>query len=722
MLKFLFLLLSMPITLILLFVLMLNRCTYTVKADQIDDVSSIESILNINSFYSKTSTKKTHVGKNKSTTQSIPAPPTSGPLVKGNFSINGYTPHQDGRYANMEIISDGKPSKQESMWYKNSFAINRPFETKFYIYMRGRADGLTFTIQGQGKKALGVRGEALAVYGNFRAKRYTGYVRKALSLEFDPYANGDYSDRNEPIRGPHIAYTNPSDVRKLKNGGYSLKHFNTISAPSLNNGKWHQVIVKWNPSGKNGVMDASFDGKDLGEHKVPLSQFGKGPYYWGFTGSTGAEKMQGAVAYTEVIQQPTLNLLVRNVSSGQTDFTETTDAKVGDELEYKVVAGNYKQNGLGNLWSNVVINDNLPNGITTLDGKNNISLKIGDIGVGKSFEKYFRAKVTVDKNIPLGNTVQANGSNYYQSPTNLDSNNTVINVKKQIEPRAILSVNDKIYNESYPNDHNNDNTQINNVKKGDDIKYTSIISNTKSGSKFNNGKYTFEIPDGTNIKKIQLNGKTLNLNSDYTIDNNIGRIKVTLNSLNIPGNSEADINIWGVIGKNSDKLEFDTIPSISGNNADGSINNVLGNKLLINYGDDSIVIDPKDISFGAHIFNDEDDVFERTVDTISPNPVLKFIDKRRDKKGIKILVNQNDYFRKEGDESQKLYSKIRYYNGDHYQSIFQNPTLVYQTSDGQTPKDIIWSDHNGLLLHENQKSSVSGFYSTKITWTDEDSI
>lgn len=124
----------------------------------------------------------------------VPAPPSSGPNVAGNFYINGYTPKQDDQYRNMQIISDGTKSTYETMWYKNPVNINKPFQTKFYIYMAGDADGLTFTLQGQGPTALGQNGESLGVYGTIRNSTYSGYIRNALSVEFDPYPNADYSD------------------------------------------------------------------------------------------------------------------------------------------------------------------------------------------------------------------------------------------------------------------------------------------------------------------------------------------------------------------------------------------------------------------------------------------------------------------------------------------------------------------------------------------------
>ena len=144
----------------------------------------------------------------------VPAPPSSGPNVAGNFYINGYTPKQDDQYRNMQIISDGTKSTYETMWYKNPVNINKPFQTKFYIYMAGDADGLTFTLQGQGPTALGQNGESLGVYGTIRNSTYSGYIRNALSVEFDPNPNADYSDSqdvNQLGRSGHVAYVHPDE-------------------------------------------------------------------------------------------------------------------------------------------------------------------------------------------------------------------------------------------------------------------------------------------------------------------------------------------------------------------------------------------------------------------------------------------------------------------------------------------------------------------------------
>ncbi|WP_270309688.1 L-type lectin-domain containing protein, partial [Weissella confusa] len=230
--------------------------------------------------------------------------------VAGNFYINGYTPKQDDQYRNMQIISDGTNNTYETMWYKNPVNINKPFQTKFYIYMAGDADGLTFTLQGQGPKALGSNGESLGVYGTIRNSSYTQYVKNAFSVEFDPYMNSDYSD-SQVAEGPddkrgHVAYVYPDETGTYR-GKRFMKHYSPRNF-NMNDAKWHSVVVTWTPntSTGQGTMNTTFDGQNVGDHTVKLSQFGNGNVYWGFSGSTGAESMIGAVAYTEVIQQPNL--------------------------------------------------------------------------------------------------------------------------------------------------------------------------------------------------------------------------------------------------------------------------------------------------------------------------------------------------------------------------------------------------------------------------------
>lgn len=720
----------------------------------------------------------------------IPAPPQSGPSVIGNFKINGNTPVQELQYPNMQVIADGSTNTVESMWYKNNIDLARPFQTEFYVYMDGIADGITFTLQSQGQNATGVNGESLGAYGNVRKYPYNNYIKNAFSLEFDPYFNGDYSDSgltilhpNSNNPGAHVAFVYPNKTTGGY-GVYSMNHYDVKyfdgagNNGTFNDAKWHKVTYTWTPKGADGKVASSknkpvtadaaatVSGTDssgqektynIGTQIVNLKDtFGKIDSsekllgYWGFTGSTGAKSMKGAVAYTKVIQQAGLKNEVRNITAGQKDFSEKIDAKKGDILEYRLIATNDRLNGLGNAWDNVKIVDDLPDGILAQDANGEFTNKsysasLGTVNVDDVKTLTFRAKVikNEDKDISLTTTAIATGSNYYQSPSNLSSNQAVVNVKKQ-DNLSILSLNNTIYDKTFDDSHNDENTEIYNVVKGDVFEYKSVITNTVENAQYNNGKYTISFPSGTDISSVDLglHGKTgdsdfliddyqLELGSGYTISNSNGLVTITIESpIGIPGPVSGNetipyltIDISGKIGDIEGQDSYSTAPTISGIDMDGSnASDFSGNNVLVKYSKNSLVINPLDISFGAHIFSNGEDIFKRTPETTSPNPAVKFEDNRRDKRGIKVLVSQNDNFRNDKDLSQTLDAQIRYYNGKEYQTIFNNPTEVYQTNDGEIAKNIVWSENNGLMLYERKKNSHPGKYTTTLTWNVVDGI
>lgn len=656
----------------------------------------------------------------------VPAPPSSGPNVAGNFYINGYTPKQDDQYRNMQIISDGTKSTYETMWYKNPVNINKPFQTKFYIYMAGDADGLTFTLQGQGPTALGQNGESLGVYGTIRNSTYSGYIRNALSVEFDPYPNADYSDSqvvNQLGRSGHVAYVHPDEYGStgfFGGGKKYMKHYSPFKA-NMNDAKWHSVVITWTPntSTGQGTMNTTFDGQPVGDHTVKLSQFGNGNVYWGFSGSTGAESMIGAVAYTEVIQQPNLTKLVRNVTAGETEFKDSTTAKVGDTLEYQFVVENSKLNGLGNTWENVEINDDLPDGITTLDGQKHIQLSVGDVPVDGRVTKTVQTKVTVNEDVALRNTALATGSNYYVSPTTLLSNDAIVNVQKQENANPVkLTIQNQLFNTTYPDDHNAANTTINSVLPGDQVRYVTDIKNTADASSMTNGVYRFEVPAGTVFNQVKLGDKTLTAGTDYTVTHQGTTDVVLVNNVNFvgPGSLEftADVTIGDAGGK---QLSFDTLPFVTGNNPDGTKFTTDGTSMTINYTDNMLKFTPKNIDYGAHPFVNTDQVFDRTDATNAPNTVVDVKDTRRDKSALKVFVSQDAPFKMTDNINAVLPSKLRYYENGNFTTLDNDGVQIGQTNAGQALSAISWQKNDGLRLYANGNNFMPGSYQTTLTWT-----
>lgn len=657
---------------------------------------------------------------------SIPAPPSSGPKVSGNFIVNGFDPQQESQYQNMQVVSDGTNYTHESMWYKNPVNIKQPFQTKFYIYMSGKADGLTFTLQGQGKNALGREGEGLGAYGYFRQNgSYNGYIQNALSLEFDPYYNGDNSDAKEPVQGAHIAYTYPNNTNAFQRPGINnlwgiyISHYSTIAAPSLNNGKWHSVVVKWTPNvGQNTAkISSTYDGQGMADINVNLSTFGSNDVYWGFTGSTGEQSMLGAVAYTQVIQQPGVQKSVRNITQGETDFKEDTNANYGDIVEYKVQVNNDEANGIGNLWKDATINDKLPDGVEMLDGQKTYQADFGNIPIGGSVTKTFKAKVTSNQiGATLKNTAVANGSNYYVAPVNLESNESDINVVKPSENKNVnLNIKDAIYNLTTTDDHNDDNTIINNVKTGDNVKYVTTVNNSEDSSRLSNGEYKFNIPSDASIKSVYMGTDELTEGDDYTIDKNSDSQTITIKNFNILNKSSVDFTTNIQITKANNGASFKTEPTISGTNTDGSAYTSQADPLTINYIKTGLIsIKPKNIDYGEHAFYDANEVINRTNSTNSPQSVVDVTDTRGEKDPVSMTVSQTEGF--VNSSGVKLPSQLRYYSGKSYDTLADGPVEIQSAAEGKSLESVIWKQDEGLRLYANGKNFEPGSYKAELNW------
>lgn len=657
----------------------------------------------------------------------IPAPPESGPQVEGNFYINGYTPKQNANYRNMQTVSDGTASVMETMWYKNPVNIKRPFQTKFYIYMDGTADGLTFTLQGQGPNAKGFAGEALGAYGNVRDEHnnYGGYIKNALSLEFDTYLNYDYSDTDynkqyTQENGDHLAYIHPDESMPFTwtdlYTHLKLKHYNFFHT-DLDDKKWHQVVVTWQPNLTNqtGTISTEFDGAEVGDHTVPLSRFGNSDVYWGFTGSTGAEQMLGAVAYTQVIQQPTLEKQVRNLTKGETAFTDHTDAEAGDELEFKFTVANSKVNGIGNTWQDVSIKDALPEGLLAEDGNQTIKIPVGDVGVDGTVTKTVKVRVDKNEDTTLINTAEATGSNYYVNPVTLPSNDVRVNVKKTEFTKPVkLTMTDQIVDETYPDSHNATQTEVDDVAGGDKIDYTITVANTAAQSKFTGGKLTFDVPKDATINSLVVN--------DMPVPAGWYENKATANGQQI-GITDIDLISGDTLAIKVNltlpkKVTFDrytTTPKIVGNDTDQSAYTATGDPLTMVVADDTISFTPQDINFGEHPTLQAGMVLDRTAETTAPNAVVNISDERRTKTPVSVTVKAVEPFREIDNSTAQLPAHLLFYHGSAADAVTQGVEIA-KTTDGQTLTDVVWQQNEGLRLHVDGSTNQPGEYRTQLEW------
>ncbi|EKK20467.1 lectin-like domain-containing protein [Fructilactobacillus florum] len=343
----------------------------------------------------------------------IPAPPESGPSMN-NFSYNSNTtnPPVTTPYPNVQVVTKDT-SQATSLWWKNKVNLSNSFTFRFYVYMASdnpdeAADGITFTLQNddKGSKALGVSGESLGSYGNLRMDKYGsssdkqpvldyfknsyhGGINNALSLEFDPYFNGDYSDADVlPTNGPyttgaHMAfvlpdkdhltmhnrttssfrpgiahYTNTSDWFNNQPNGNSIypapgrnDGFGARATPNLvgtnskgnsNSARWEPVVYHWNTTdgGNTGLATMTFGYPDSSKNtggfkqqsfsspKIDVNkQFGSKMVNWGMTASTGAKSMISAISASQIPGDPGVSKTAADLSK----LSRDTDVRVSDK-------------------------------------------------------------------------------------------------------------------------------------------------------------------------------------------------------------------------------------------------------------------------------------------------------------------------------------------------------------------------------------------------------
>lgn len=659
----------------------------------------------------------------------VPAPPTSGPSVAGNFFINGYSPTQNPKYTNMQIVSDGSVSKSETMWYKNPVNIKQAFQTKFYIYMAGAADGLTFTLQGQGLNAIGTAGESLGVYGTIHdTNQYSNFIKNALSIEFDPYVNADHSDYQvvkDLGAKAHIAYAYPEERSSERVGGilfgrnqYYLKHYSP-KAVSLDDAKWHAVTIRWTPNNATGqgTIDTTFDNVSIGTQSVPLSRFGTSNVYWGFTGSTGKEAMVAAVAYTEVIQQPGVQTTVRNVTKGETTFSDSINAKDGDTIEYQVQVSNSSVNGLGNSWKNVQITDDLPPGIQTLDGQRKVTFSIGDIGVDSPpITKTFKAKVVGNQTASLTNAVVATGTNYYAVPINVVSNDAVVNVQMvNLNVPISLKMNNQIFNKTYAGGANTGNTALSDVAVGDKIQYQVQLANSVANGQLRNGTYTIAMPTGLTIDSVKMANRVLTANEGYSVVTTNGVKSIKISGITVSGVSTIPLTIDATVQSIAGNHDFKSQPVFQGGNPDGSIFSQSGGPISLSFTENTIAFVPQNIDFGAHLFTNVNQLVDRTNPPSSP--IVQVKDGRRTKSALNVYVSQDNPFHLVGNDGVTLPSQLRFYHDGRFDTLSKNAVKLLTTKDGESLMPIVWGASDGIRFYSNGNNFMPGNYQTSITWT-----
>ncbi|GEO58771.1 hypothetical protein [Companilactobacillus bobalius] len=323
------------------------------------------------------------------------------------------------------------------------------------------------------------------------------------------------------------------------------------------------------------------------------------------------------------------------------------------------------------------------------------------------------------------NTVYAtdNGTKYYavvtvtsgDSTTTVTTNKANLTVRKNVVPD--VSVNNTIFNSSYE-DHNSENTTINNVAENDKIVHRINIKDGNLNSVLTRAEIQIKLPKSSVIDNVKVNNQNF---TDYTNvadpNNNQGTI-LTLRNLNFVITKEFAIEINSTVGKN-EALSFNSTVSANGYDTSG---NLLGQyipaqSLQLNFADNSINLQANDWSYKTINSYTENSLIDRSK---MENSHLEVVDKRRNKQALTLYLSQREPFK---SDEKELNSEMRYYQRDgSYQVLNENGTLVSETTTGQTLDSVAWQDHEGPKLYIGDGVHDAGNYTTQLEWSLVESI
>ena len=151
------------------------------------------------------------------------------------------------------------------------------------------ADGIAFAFHNdpRGANVSGINGAALGVGG----------ISPAIGIEFDTFEN-NYGNFND-IPEDHTVIYDPTSYNDVSGGGAASLISPVINLGELEDSKWHNVELNWNPSTKQ--LTYIVDSTVLSSITRDLinTDFKGNPYvYYGFAGGTGASKNLQKVCIT----------------------------------------------------------------------------------------------------------------------------------------------------------------------------------------------------------------------------------------------------------------------------------------------------------------------------------------------------------------------------------------------------------------------------------------
>lgn len=446
----------------------------------------------------------------------------------------GPTLIQDGKA--LQIGANQKKQKG-AIWSKKKINLNKDFKMRSQIYLGANynttpADGITFTLHNdpKGPTAIGGDGSGLGAYTSGKDIR-SGYIKKALSFEFDIFDNLTPEDKmDELLPSPlrtfgHVGFTRPTAINHQ--GGKQHEQLATLFGGVMRP-EWYSFDVDW--KAKTQELSVIFDIELIPEdnkilegnkltHKIDniINTFGSPYVYWGFTGSTGEHYTNSAIAmsaipnsisHTAKLKHESDSDYVEEIDAKQDDIIDIKDTLILDDVYSQFYSGAYIYIDLNDLEyqdGTLLIDDN------KVDSKNidikgdRMKVTLGELAskMGETADLKMKVKVKTDKS----NETRDYRFIFIDDGIVSDSNDIKINLKEKPMAVTNFSLNSQIKNKSSEDEFSNEIQAY----KGQEIIIQDIIKAQDDETKFRKGdRLITQLPhlDMEHLK-ININGTSL---------------------------------------------------------------------------------------------------------------------------------------------------------------------------------------------------------------------
>lgn len=433
--------------------------------------------------------------------------------------------------------------------YNRKFTPNAQITRAEFAVMAARFAGLKYT---GGNKFDDVQPGYWA-YGDINAAAEAGWVKGYPDGSFRParsisrvevmrLINGVINRGVDKDRLDELGVQNPYNDLAETFWGYCDIMEATVPHTAED---WHGVNYN---DGKYNVIVEKFVDKSGRELAKKVTSKGK---------AEQAPKDVPAYAYLGYLKTITYTYTNGDAAPSIKKTANVKEAMAGDTLTYTVSLSNHKN--AASAWKNVVLTDEIPKGLTFVDGSvyvdgksaahtlksGVLSVKLGDIAAGKTVSVQFKATVNGDMyNETIYNTAVAKGD---KSSACEDTDDGVYIKKGDTLPYAEKTAN------------------VTEARVGDRITYTVVMGNRKGAAyKLENAVMTDRIPPELDFAdgSVQVDGRT----AAYSYDEDTRTLAVSLGD--IAPDAAVKVTFAGVVNETAYNKTVYNTAILSGDNFD----------------------------------------------------------------------------------------------------------------------------------------------------------